>query len=221
MGILLAELIAYVGDQLAKPAGRHRTPKPYLLTPRSRISLRRHACWSTTVLHDGCTAAPGHLHVSAPGTSSIAPHALLHLATARSLPLAVGATTTEAALILASSSSTHAERRALPRAQSMSSTPGATATAASSQGATEATLLGSYPDLQTGDVLISRGHGPQTGVRRDADLRHVAAVRLTRVATQNGQGQPLVDPLFEAGTGAPSPPPRSCPPGYRDPVVVR
>ena len=72
------------------------------------------------------------------------------------------------------------------------------------QGATEATLTGSYPNLQPGDVLIFQEVlGPQTGDPADADIRHRYAVRLTSVAIFNSQGQPLVDPLFEQGTGAP------------------
>ena len=43
--------------------------------------------------------------------------------------------------------------------------------------------------------------GPQTGNPADADIRHRCAVRLTAVTTQNAPGQPLVDPLFEEGTG--------------------
>ena len=34
-------------------------------------------------------------------------------------------------------------------------------------------------------------------------MRHRCAVRLTRVTTQDAQGKPLVDPLFEDGTGDP------------------
>ena len=72
------------------------------------------------------------------------------------------------------------------------------------RGATEATLLGPYPNLQAGDVLIFQEMlGPQTGLAADADLRHRCAVRLTAVTTTDGQGNPLVDPLFERGTGAP------------------
>src|SRR5262249_15167140 len=72
------------------------------------------------------------------------------------------------------------------------------------QGATEATLLGTFTNLQPGDVLIFQEvMGPQTGNPADADLRHRCAVRLTQVTTQNGQGQLLVDPLFEKGTGKP------------------
>ena len=72
------------------------------------------------------------------------------------------------------------------------------------KGATEATLLGTFEKLQPGDVLIFEEIvGPQTGNPADADVRHRCAVRLTAVATQDAQGNPLVDPLFEDVTGAP------------------
>jgi hypothetical protein len=71
------------------------------------------------------------------------------------------------------------------------------------QGATEATLSGTFPNLQPGDVLIFQEViGPQTGNCADADLRHRCAVRLTQVATQDANGRPLVDPLFDT-TGKP------------------
>jgi Baseplate J-like protein len=72
------------------------------------------------------------------------------------------------------------------------------------KGATEATLRGTFPNLQVGDVLIFKEMmGPQTGDPADADVRHRCAVRLTNVTTQNALGQTLVDPLFENGTGKP------------------
>ena len=72
------------------------------------------------------------------------------------------------------------------------------------KGATEATLLGTFDKLQVGDVLIFQEMvGPQTGNPADADVRHRCAVRLTNVATQDAAGNPLVDPLFEKGTGKP------------------
>jgi hypothetical protein len=59
------------------------------------------------------------------------------------------------------------------------------------QGALEATLDGSFPNLQPGDVLVFQEmKGPQTGNPGDADMRHRCAVRLTQVA-------PLVDTLFQ------------------------
>src|SRR5260370_15264422 len=45
--------------------------------------------------------------------------------------------------------------------------------------------------------------GPKTGSAADADIRHGCAVRLTHVATQDASGNPLVDLLFEDGTGLP------------------
>jgi hypothetical protein len=66
------------------------------------------------------------------------------------------------------------------------------------QGALEATLNGSFPNLQPGDVLIFQEIiGPQTGNEADADLRHRCAVRLTQVATTDANGRLLVDPLFD------------------------
>jgi hypothetical protein len=66
------------------------------------------------------------------------------------------------------------------------------------QGSTEATLTGTFSNLQLGDVLIIQEMmGPQTGFAADADIRHRCAVRLTAATTQNAAGQPLTDPLFD------------------------
>ncbi len=57
------------------------------------------------------------------------------------------------------------------------------------KGATKATLLGDYPQLKAGDVLIFEEiFGPYTGVPQDADLTHRCAVRLTKVT-------PATDPI--------------------------
>ena len=72
------------------------------------------------------------------------------------------------------------------------------------QGATEATLAGSLPNLHAGDVLIFQEVlGPQTGDPADADIRHRHAVRLTGATTHNGSGKPLEDPLFLDAGGQP------------------
>ena len=66
MGVVLAELIAYVGDHLSYQQDAVAT-EAYLLTARSRISLRRHALLVDYRVHDGCNArAWMHLTVSAP-----------------------------------------------------------------------------------------------------------------------------------------------------------
>ena len=61
---MLAELIAYYGDQLSYQQDAVAT-EAYLLTARSRISLRRHALLVDYRVHDGCNArAWVHLTVS-------------------------------------------------------------------------------------------------------------------------------------------------------------
>jgi len=205
MGILLAELIAYVGDQLSYQQDAIAT-EAYLLTARSRISLRRHALLVDYHVHDGCNArAWVHLHVTAQVFLDRTVTRFYTYAPAMPSTLNVGGGNEEAALIAGVVVFEPMQNAALyPEHNQMSFYTWGDSNCCLPQGATEATLLGSYPDLQTGDVLIfEEVMGPQTGVAADADLRHRCAVRLTRVVTQNGQGQPLVDPLFEAGTGAP------------------
>ena len=55
IGVALAELIAYVGDQLSYQQDAVAT-EAYLETARSRISLRRHARLVDYHVHDGCNA---------------------------------------------------------------------------------------------------------------------------------------------------------------------
>jgi hypothetical protein len=55
IGVVLAELLAYVGDQLSYRQDAVTT-EAYLLTARSRISLRRHALLVDYRVHDGCNA---------------------------------------------------------------------------------------------------------------------------------------------------------------------
>jgi hypothetical protein len=204
IGVVLAELIAYYGDQLSYQQDAVAT-EAYLLTARSRISLRRHALLVDYRVHDGSNArAWVHLTASVPVF-------LDHTATsfytfAPGMP----------------SSLTGNERAALdagvivfkpmqdanlyPEHNQMQFYTWGDNNCCLPQGATEATLFGSYPNLQVGDVLIFQEvMGPQTGFAADADIRHRCAVRLTSVATQNGQGQPLVDPLFTQTASGPAP----------------
>ena len=203
IGIALAELLAYLGDSLSYKQDAVAT-EAYLQTARSRISLRRHALLVDYHVHDGCNARTWvHLEVSV----AIAPRrhedTVLHQGRrARRLrspgnerqALAAGVVIFEGMQDGAALPGTqpdvvlHLGRRQL----------------LSAEGRNRGDAVRQLKNLQPGDVLIFEEIvGPQTGNPADADVRHRCAVRLTRVTTQDAQGNPLVDPLFEDGTGKP------------------
>jgi hypothetical protein len=203
LGVALAELISYVGDQLSYRQDAIAT-EAYIETARSRISLRRHAILVDYHVHDGCNArAWVCVQVAVP---LFLDHTITRFYTyAPGMPstLAVGAGNEQAALnagVIVFEPMQDAQL--YPELNQLSFYTWGNNNCCLPIGATEATLLGSFPNLQPGDVLIFQEMmGPQTGDPADADIRHRYAVRLTAVTTQTAQGQPLVDPLFEAGTG--------------------
>ena len=209
MGVMLAELLAYVGDNLSYHQDAVAT-EAYLMTARSRVSLRRHALLVDYRIHDGCNArAWVCVTISAPvGTPVTLHHAATRFYTAApGMPanLKVDAGNEAAALLAGVVAFEPMDDATLffEHNQMQFYTWGDT-DCCLPRGATEATLLKTYPNLQAGDVLIFQEMlGPQTGVAADADLRHRCAVRLTAVTTTDGQGNLLVDPLFEQGTGKP------------------
>ncbi len=205
LGVVLAELLAYVGDNLSYHQDAVAT-EAYLLTARSRVSLRRHALLVDYAIHDGCNArAWVQLTVSAPVLLDRTVTRFYTIAPGMPASLAVGAGNEAAAIIagVVAFQPMHDANLFVEHNQIQFYTWGDT-DCCLPRGATEATLLGTYPNLQAGDVLIFQEMlGPQTGLAADADLRHRCAVRLTAVTTTNSQGVPLVDPLFEQGTGAP------------------
>jgi hypothetical protein len=201
LGVVLAELVAYVGDQLSYQQDAVAT-EAYLLTARSRISLRRHALLVDYRVHDGANArafvcvsvaVPVFLDHTVTRFYTITPGAPATLLGNEQAALDAGVVVFEPMQ----------DANLFPELNTMNFYSWGDLNCCLPQGATEATLQGSYPNLQAGDVLIFKEVvGPQTGAAADADIRHRYAVRLTAVATVNGQGQPLVDPLFEVGTGA-------------------
>jgi hypothetical protein len=202
IGIALGELVAYVGDSLSYKQDAVAT-EAYLQRARSRVSLRRHARLVDYYIHDGCNArAWMQLQVISP----------LFLDRTRTefytspprLPSPVAAN--ELAALRAGVVFFEPMQNAnlYPEHNGMSFYTWGDSDCCLPAGATEATLRGTFTHLQVGDVLIFQEMmGPQTGDPADADLRHRCAVRLTNVTTQNAMGQPLVDPLFEDGTGKP------------------
>jgi hypothetical protein len=205
IGVAMAEVIAYVGDYLSYQQDAVAT-EAYIETARSRISLRRHARLVDYFVHDGANArAWVQLQVSMQVFLDSTITRFYTFAPGMPSSLAVGSGNEEAALaagVIVFEPMQDAEL--YPEHNQMLFYTWGDLNCCLAQGATEATLLGSYPNLQPGDVLIFQEVlGPQTGDPADADLRHRCAVRLTQVTTQNGQSQPLVDPLFEQGTGNP------------------
>lgn len=204
MGIVLAELIAYIGDQLSYQQDAVAT-EAYLLTARSRISLRRHALLVDYPVHDGCNARAWiQLNVNAAFTLSQSGNQFYTYAPG--MPSSLSGSENEQAALAAGVVvfEPMQEAELFPEHNLLPFYTWGDTDCCLPQGATEATLAGSFPNLQVGDVLIfEEVMGPQTGFAADADIRHRYPVRLTSVATQNAQGQPLVDPLFEQGTGKP------------------
>jgi Baseplate J-like protein len=201
LGVALAELVAYVGDLLSYQQDAIAT-EAYLETARSRVSLRRHAFLMNYTVHDGCNARAWiQVQVAAaPGTPVILDRTRTRFYTfAPGMPssLAVGSGN-EAAAVLAGVVAFEPVCDAIlyPENNQISFYTWGDTNCCLPAGATEATLLGPYPNLQEGDVLIFQEmKGPQTGNTADADIRHRCAVRLS------AQPQPLQDPLNIDATG--------------------
>jgi hypothetical protein len=183
IGVMLVELLAYVGDQLSYQQDAVAT-EAYLGTARKRVSLRRLARLVDYLVHEGCNARvwvrvftnDGGVNIPrgtqlltrAPGIPDrIAPNSgQLREALARGV---VVFETVEDTLVYRDHERitfyTWGERECcLPK------------------GATHATLAGHYPNLKAGDVLVfAEELGPRTGLAEDADRSHCWAVRLTHV----------------------------------------
>jgi hypothetical protein len=201
LGIALAELIAYVGDRLSYKQDAVAT-EAYIETARSRVSLRRHALLVAYHIHDGCNARVWmQVQVNFPVDLKTG---VRFFTSAPVMPKTLAGNERAAldAGVIIFESMQHA--RLFPEHDEMSFYTWGEADCCLPKGATEATLLGTFDKLQSGDVLIFQEMvGPLTGNPADADMRHRCAVRLTKVATKDAAGNPLVDPLFEKGTGNP------------------
>jgi hypothetical protein len=207
VGIALVELLAYVGDHLSYQQDAVAT-EAYLDTARRRTSIRRHALLVDYFMHDGCNARAWLQVIVNDNGVIVDPRTLTLFTTLEGLdpritpnspewrraldarvewfePVipAVDPDTPVASLVFFADHNTLRfytwgdERCCLPR------------------GATRATLVGHWPDLIAGMVLVfEEVKGPLTDIPGDADPRHRHAVRLTRVV-HTEDGARLVDPL--------------------------
>ena len=204
LGIALVELLAYVGDYLSYQQDAVAT-EAYVGTARQRVSVRRHARLVDYGMHDGCNAR-AWVHVR---VSDEVNNLLLRRSTGTHITKLLTRVVDQPRLISLNSSEYQRALAAGPEIFEL--LHDVTLFAAHNTlffytwgarecclptGATRATLHGSYPHLQPGDVLIlTEVRGPQTGEPEDADPAHRHAVRLRRVTlTQDPLGGRFVDP---------------------------
>ena len=182
----------------------------YLETARSRVSLRRHAVLVDYHVHDGCNARAWiQLQVAGnPGTQIFLDHTLTRFyAYAPGMPanLAVGSHNEEAALLAGVTVFEPMQDANLyPEHNQISFYSWGDTNCCLPQGATEATLQGSFPNLQPGDVLIFQEMiGPSN--RRPGRCGYSPPLRRPADSgrNQDSKGKLLVDPLSLDGLGNP------------------
>lgn len=207
IGVMLVELLAYVGDQLSYFQDAVAT-EAYLDTARQRISVRRHARLVDYAMHEGCNAR-AWITIATDKYATLDPAKILFSTAFPGAPS--GHVLQPADFAKAPPGSCEIFRPLLP-----AGTKKIVLRAAHSEirfytwgdcacclpaGSTSATLLDAWISvdgkpqralaLNVNDVLIfEEVIGPHTGNPADADPKHGQAVRLTKVT-------PDVDPLYD------------------------
>jgi baseplate J-like protein len=203
LGVALVESVAYLADQLSYYQDAVAT-EAYLGTARERVSMRRHARLLDYTMHEGCNArAWVSLEVTPGGGADglLLPKGTVFLTKGRDEKIVVVAPTDlddllrdEHPLVFESlhdltPNGAHNSIRFYTWDDTECCLP---------EGATRATL---YNDpalsLAVGDILVlEEVLGPDTGEPADADPAHRHVVRLTKVATEDTNGDPLTDLLY-------------------------
>ena len=201
LGITLVELLAYAGDQLSYQQDAIAT-EAYLNSARKRISLQRHARLVDYFVHNG-TNARTWVQLTSSASNIDVPAKTQVLSRIER---------TEVAIAPASAALDEAMRhhpvvfetlhsiKLFPLHTDIRFYTWSDGQCCLPKGATSATLLGHFPDLQAGDVLIFEEHRALlTGATEDADRTRRWAVRLTTVIKFSADGNsPLLDPLTAA-----------------------
>ncbi|HYI96157.1 MAG TPA: putative baseplate assembly protein [Bryobacteraceae bacterium] len=191
-GIVLVELLAYIGDYLSYQQDAVAT-EAYLRTARRRTSVRRHARLVDYMMHDGRNARTWvHFTVRADI------HGLPLTAGSKTLPTQILTAVNLTQVLLPAGSQEYRQAKS-ESPQAFELMEGVNLYAEHNRislytwgsrecclpkGATTAFLRGPLPGLKVGDVLVFQEVlGPNTGVPADADPAHRHAVRLTKLTT--------------------------------------
>lgn len=216
IGVTLAELLAYVGDQLSYHQDAVAT-EAYLDTARRRVSVRRHVRLVDYPMHDGCAA---RTFVCVETTARVT----LPAGDFRFVTLAPGVLPHSRAAVLESELAEAAvppgsyevfepvldvDVTLDPAHNHISLWTWGDHDCCLPTGATTATLRDEWADeqrcarqlrLASGDVIVfEEVRGPQTGHAADADPAHRQAVRLTSVVPKVDElyGQPVLEVAWE------------------------
>ena len=190
LGIALVELLAYVGDYLSYQQDAVAT-EAYLGTARRRTSIRRHARLVDYPMHDGRNARVWVQVQVRPDIVNLELKAGQGRETTKLLSRLPGQSTVIPQKSPAFAQALTGRPRVFellhditlrPEHNEMSFYTWSARECCLPKGATSATLSGSFPNLQPGDVLIlAEVRGPQTGESEDADPAHRHPVRLLEV----------------------------------------
>ena len=191
IGVVLAELLAYAGDQLSYYQDAVAT-EAYLGTARRRPSVRRHARLLDYPMHDGCNSRAWVFFAAAQGPGGVIPAGTTLLTQTNRPGVMFSADQIPAALSQGSEPfETLFDVKIAPALNEIHFYTWSDDSCCLPRGATNATLVdnGASANLAAGDLLLfEEVLGPASGAVADADPGHRHIVRLT-------QAVPDKDPL--------------------------
>ena len=219
LGITLVELLAYTADYLSYRQDALST-EAYLGTARKRISVGRHARLADYYIHNGCNArAWVHIHVG----GGVLGFDLKKEVNGNRTKFLTKILDKPKLITIDSPTYTDSIRQGTQVFELMHDvqlnyahnkmpfyTYGGEGCILS-KGAREATLLGHYPNLSIGDILVlSETKGPETGHPQDANPKHNHVVRLTNVTyTEDVNIDFYANPLSSPPGSPPESPPQT------------